>query len=215
MNLQRFWSGAPLILALTVATPAAAQLSGLPTRNAGIGSGLSVGAEIGMPDADYGDGTAYGARAALGFGAFGVSALLSSYDPDGSIDSYTTIGGALNLKVIGGPLIPLAVTLQAGVESADPSGSASVLHAPIGVGISLTIPNPAVAIKPWLAPRVDLVRVSGGDTESNFGLSGGVDFSLIWGLTLALSYDRVWADNSQHPSVVGVGAGWNFHIPGL
>lgn len=204
-----------MLLALTLTTPAAAQLSGLPTRNAGIPKGLEVMGEVGMPDGDYGDGTAYGARGKLGLGMFGVSALISTYDPDGPIDSYTTIGGALDLKVVGGPLIPLAVTLQAGIESGDPTGSASVLHAPIGLGISLTIPNPGIAIKPWLAPRVDLLRVSGGDTQTNFGLSGGIDLSLVWGLMITASYDRVWGDNDVNPSVFGVGAGWNFHIPGL
>lgn len=214
MNPQRSWLAAPLVLVLALATPAAAQLSGLPTRNAGIPNGLAVGAEVGMPDADYGDGTAYGARAALGFGMLGVSALISTYDPDGPTDSYTTVGGALNLKVIGGPLIPLAVTLQGGLESGSPGGESS-LHAPIGLGISLTIPNPGVAITPWLAPRVDLTRFGDNDVETNFGLSGGVDLSIIWGLTVTASYDRVWGDGGVHPSVFGVGAGWNFHIPGL
>jgi hypothetical protein len=199
------------------AAPVLAQVTGLPTRNAGIPGGLTVGAEAGFTNNDYGEGKAYGARASLGMGPFGISALVSSFNPDGSAGSFTAYGGALNLKVFGGPLIPLSVTLQAGAEYADPEGPGTVTHAPIGLGIAVRIPNPSLAISPWIAPRVDVTRFSDGssDTQTNFGLSGGIDFNLIFGLNLEVSYDRVWADNGAKPSTFGLGAGWTFHIPGL
>jgi hypothetical protein len=197
-----------------LAGPLEAQITGLPTRNAGIPTGLSVGAEVGFPNSDYPDGSAYGVRGAIGFGAIGLSALVSHFDPEGSGDAFTTIGGAFNLKVFGGPLIPLSVTLQAGAEYADPSGPGTVVHAPIGLGIALKIPNPNLAITPWIAPRADVSRVSGtvSETNTNFGLSGGIDLNLIFGLGITLSYDQVWGDNGAKPSVFGVGANWTFGL---
>ncbi len=73
-----------------------------------------------------------------------------------------------------------------------------------------------LAIRPWIAPRVDVTRCSGGqrrETQTNFGLSGGIDLNLIFGLGLTCSYDRVWGDNGVKPSVFGVGAGWTFISP--
>jgi hypothetical protein len=193
-------------------------VTGLPTRNSGITSGLTIGGEVGFPDADYGKGTAFGARGALGLGPFAVSAVVSSWNPKGPAGSQTGVGGYLNLKVFGGPLIPLSVTLQGGAEYTT-SGGTKVVHAPIGLGIALKIPNPALAIKPWIAPRLDLVRVSGSgtttDTEKNFGLSGGVDFSLLGGLGFSVAYDRTWAGNGFNPSVISAGANYAIKIPGL
>lgn len=209
--------GYPTVLAaacMLLAGPLEAQVTGLPTRNAGIPSGISVGAEVGFPNSDYGDGSAYGARGEIGFGTIGLSAIISHFDPEGSVDGYTALGGDLNLKVFGGPLVPLSVTLQAGAEYADPSGPGTVVHAPIGLGIALTIPNPNLAIRPWIAPRVDVTRVTGNvdETSTNFGLSGGIDLNLIFGLGLTFSYDQVWGDNGVKPSVFGVGANWTFGL---
>ncbi len=208
----------PVGAILVLAQPLAAQVTGLPVRNAGVTGGLTIGAEIGFPDADYGKGTAFGARGALGLGPLGVSAVASRWNPKGPLDAQTAVGGYLSLKVFGGPLIPLSVTLQGGAEYSSNSGIKGV-HAPIGLGIALKIPNPALAIKPWIAPRLDVFRVSGSginsDTESNFGISGGVDFSLLGGLGFGLAYDRTWAGNSVNPSVLSAGVSYSIKVPGL
>jgi hypothetical protein len=206
-----------ILLAAGLAPRGTAQVTGLPTRNSGITSGLTIGGEVGFPDADYGKGTAFGARGALGLGPFAVSAVVSSWNPKGPVGSRTGVGGYLNLKIFGGPLIPLSVTLQGGAEYTTNSG-VKVVHAPIGLGIALKIPNPALAIKPWIAPRLDVVRISGGgnsNTAKNFGLSGGVDFSLLGGLGFSVAYDRTWADNGLNPSVISAGANYAIKIPGL
>jgi hypothetical protein len=207
-----------ILLAVGLTGRATAQVTGLPTRNSGIISGLSIGGEVGFPNADYGKGTAFGARGALGFGPFGVSAVISSWNPEGPVGSLTGVGGYLNLKVFGGPLVPFSVTLQGGAEYVTNSG-VKVVHAPIGLGIALRIPNPALAIKPWIAPRLDAVRISGSgissETHKNFGISGGVDFSLLGGLGFGVAYDRVWADNDLNPGVFSAGANYAIKIPGL
>ncbi len=192
-------------------------VTGLPVRNAGILGGLTIGGEVGFPNADYGKGTSYGARASLGFGPIGLSAVASRWNPDGPAEAHTGVGGYLNLKVFGGPLIPLSVTLQGGAEYASSNGIKQV-HAPIGLGIGLRIPNPALAIKPWIAPRLDIARTTGSginsDTETNFGISGGVDLSLLGGLSFSAAYDRTWI-NSLNPSVFSLGASYTIKIPGL
>lgn len=191
--------------------------TGLPVRNSGIVGGLTIGGEVGFPNADYGKGKAFGARAALGLGPFGLSAVASRWNPDGPAPAQTGVGGYLNLKVFGGPLIPLSVTLQGGAEYANNDG-VKQLHAPIGLGIALRIPNPALAIKPWIAPRLDVARLTGSgiksDTKTNFGISGGIDLSLLGGLSFGVAYDRTWVD-SFNPSVFSAGASYTIKIPGL
>ena len=85
------------------------------------------------------------------------------------------------------------------------------------MGIALTIPNPALAIRPWIAPRIDIIRSSGGglsNTETNFGLGGGLELNLLTGLGLQAAYDRVFTDGGD-PSVFGIGAHYVFRVPGL
>ncbi len=205
------------LLSFGLAALASAQVTGLPVRNSGITGGLSIGAEVGFPGEDYGKGTAFGARAALGLGPLGFNVVASRWNPDGPADARTGLGGFVNLKVFGGPLIPLSVTLQGGAEYSDANGF-KILHAPIGLGIGLRIPNPALAIKPWIAPRLDIVRTSGNvpsSTDKNFAISGGVDFALLGGIGFGFAYDRVWVGDGVNPSVFSVGASYAIKIPGL
>ena len=194
-----------------------AQVTGLPVRNSGLSSGLTIAGEVGFPNEDYHKGTAYGARAAVGLGPFGLSAVASHWDPKGAAGAQTGVGGYLNLKVFGGPLVPFSVTLQGGAEYVNNDGT-KLLHAPIGLGIALRIPNPALAIKPWIAPRVDIARVSGNlptDTQTNFGISGGIDLSLLGGLGFGVAYDRTWFDKGVNPAVFSAGVSYTIKIPGL
>jgi hypothetical protein len=207
-----------VVLALFPLTGRAQTVTGLPVINSRIATGLTLAGEVGFPDNDYGQGTAYGARASLGLGVFGIMAMVSTWNPDlPGEDSRVAYGGSLNYKLLGGPLTPLSVTLQGGVEAAN-AANVDQLHFPIGLGVALTIPNPALAIRPWLAPRLDITRLSGGttdQTESNFGISGGVEFGLLGGLGFGVSYDRVFAGNGFDPSVWSAGLNYTIKVPGL
>lgn len=216
--MRSFASVVVLAAAVVLARPAAAQVTGLPVINSGIASGISITGMIGFPNSDYGKGKAYGARGTIGLGPIGFGAQISSYNPGGAGDSYTAYGASANLKVFGGPLIPLSVTLQGAAEYAKPSDGVKALHVPVGLGIALKIPNPALAIKPWIAPRLDFNRVQVlGDSHSKtkFGLSAGIDFNLIFGLGLSASYDKVFGGDGGHPAVFALGAGWTLKVPGL
>jgi hypothetical protein len=200
----------------------AAQVRGIPVYNSGVASGIAVYGDVGFSNADAGKGTAFALTGRGGFGPLGVTAILSTFNPDGPAGSHVSVGGTLNYKVFGGPLIPLSVTLQGGIGYSKPDngllpGKNTELRFPVGLGIALTIPNPALAIRPWLAPRIDVVRSSGGglsNTETNFGLGGGLELNLLTGLGLQAAYDRVFTDGGD-PSVFGIGAHYAFRIPGL
>jgi hypothetical protein len=227
---------ATVTLALAVAlalaaTPAGAQVRGLPVYNNGIPRGIGLYGDVGFPNADAGKGVGYGATGRLGLGPIGATATLAGYDPEGPVGSGVGVGGTLDYKVFGGPLIPLSVTLQGGVGYADrtltfavPGGGelesldGNELHVPVGVGFALVIPNPVLAVQPWLAPRLDInrVRVGGASsTETNFGLSGGVELNFLSGLGVHAAYDVVFADADRRPGVFGIGAHYTFRIPGL
>ena len=54
----------------------------------------------------------------------------------------------------------------------------------------------------------------GDETETNFGLSGGVELNFLNGLGLHAAYDAVFTDGAT-PGVFGVGAHFAFRTPGL
>jgi hypothetical protein len=220
------------ILTLTVGTaPLAAQNPGLPVYNLGVPRGIGLYGDLGFPNEAAGKGTAYGVTGRAGFGDIGVTATLSADNPKGAAGSDVAVGGTLNYRLLGGPLVPLSVTLQAGASYAKPGenlvtapGSGGLVlehdlyHFPIGLGFALVIPNPVLAIHPWLAPRVDIVhtKASGvSNTETNFGLSGGLEFNLLNGFGVQAAYDRVFAKDVADPGTFGVGAHYTFRVPGL
>jgi len=221
------WRGAVVLLTLAgAALPAAAQVRGIPVYNSGVPRGIGLYGDVGFGNDDAGGGTGYGLTGKAGFGPLGVTALVSTSKPDGG-DSDISLGGTLNYRAFGGPLVPLAVTLQAGAGYVKVSGKndlgpvppdVTTWHFPIGVGFTLTIPNPVLAIRPWLAPRLDIVRTSpeGGDgeTDTNFGLSGGLEANFLNGFGLHAAYDVVFADGAK-PGVFGLGAHYTFRTPGL
>ena len=160
-----------LLLAMTalLAPEARAQVRGIPVYNSGVSTGLALAGEFGVPNHASGGGIAYGASARVGFGPLGVTATGIRLDPSGTGGNSVGVGATANLKILGGPLIPLSVTLQGGAGYARnhvialPSGGSSTdpvteWRFPVGVGIAMTLPNPVLAIKPWIAPRVDIVR---------------------------------------------------------
>jgi hypothetical protein len=229
---MRHTVGAVAVIALALsASSLRAQNAGLPVYNSGVPRGIGLYGDLGFPNAAGGKGTAYGVTGRAGFGPLGATATLSSYNPSGPGGSDVSVGGTLNYKLLGGPLVPLSVTLQGGVSYVKsdqgvvalppPGGTgqeAQVYHFPIGVGFALVIPNPALAIRPWLAPRLDISHVKSGgasNTDTNFGISGGLELNLLNGFGIHAAYDRVLAKDVSDPATFGIGAHYTFRVPGL
>ncbi len=203
-------------LLATALTGAGAQVLGLPVVNNGVPTGIAFAADVGFSNEYAGKGTAIGASAALGIGLLGVTASVARFNPKND-DAITSGGVSATLRLFGGPLIPFRVLLQAGVAhwQQDLVGfegpvTAKTTRVPISVGFAATIPNPAFAIKPWLAPRVDIFRTSlegATDTGSDFAIAGGIDLSMLNGITIRAAYDRIFRDGSK-PSILSIGVGF-------
>jgi hypothetical protein len=242
-------AGLGLALGMALAAfPLEAQNPGLPVYNHGVPRGVGLYGDVGLPNTAAGKGTAYGATVRAGLGLFGATATLSAYKPKGADGSDVAVGGTLNYRLLGGPLVPFSVTLQGGVGYAKPgedfvtlpasragiwTGAPglsrvpttggpvqefSLVHIPVGIGFALVIPNPVLAIRPWLAPRVDIVRTSDNgvsNTDTNFGLSGGLELNLLNGFGIQAAYDRVFTSDAADPGTFGLGAHYTFRVPGL
>ncbi len=203
-------------LVLGYSVTARAQNPGLPVINSGVSTGLTIAGDVGFPNDEAGGGTAFGATGKVGLGPLGVTASVSRWTPDG-FDGLTSVGGTANLKLFGGPLIPFAVTAQAGASRTKIS-DLSLWRFPIGVSFSARIPTTLIGIKPWIAPRIDIARVSGtgidAETDSEFGISGGVELNLLSGLGFHAAYDVVRSEGSS-VSVFGIGVHYGLNLPGL
>ena len=205
------------------AATAHAQVRGIPVYNSGITTGIALYGDAGFSNDDAGKGTAFAISGRAGTGPFGATAIISTFNPDGPPGSELSVGATLNYNLFGGPLIPLSVTLQGGIGYSKPeagflpSDEVNEFRFPVGLGFALTIPNPALAIKPWIAPRVDIVRQSAGgssNTETDFGIGAGLELNLLSGLGLHAAYDRVFVEGGD-PGVFGFGAHYTFRVAGL
>lgn len=193
-----------------------AQLPGIPVYNTPIPSGFAVGLDVGFPSSSTSLGTSYAFSAAFGTGPFGFTGSFGGTRIEATSTSRVTVGGTANWKVFGGPLVPLAVNLQAGVAFWQGASSSDNLRVPVGVGVMLTIPTPGMAIKPWVAPRYDYSRVSAGGSStsaSEFGLGLGLDLAFLNGLGVRAAYDAVFADGTTL-STIGVGVTYALRKPG-
>lgn len=203
---------AALAAPLSSVPPLEAQVPRLPVVNNGVPRGILVAGDVGFPNPAGGGGTTYAATGAIGLGMLGFTATLGSTDPDGG-SSTGVYGGTANLRLIGGPLVPFFVNLQAGLGYGDFSG-VGVTHVPVGVGIGLTIPLPIFGLKPWFAPRWDYTTYSGSSNASDtseFGYSAGLDIAFIFGLGLRTAYDAVKI-NGDNVTSWSVGAKWSLGL---
>lgn len=207
---------ARLLAALVLGLPAtgAAQSYGLPLVNNGVPTGVSIAGDVGFPSDEFGGGTSYGGQVRFGGGVFGLTGAVTRLDPDASgLLPVTSYGAAVTARLFGGPLVPFRVLLQGGIVRWDQQSGdilSDYTRYPVSLGFAATIPVPAFAIKPWIAPRADFN--SGGElSEFDWGVSGGIEVGFLNGLSLRASYDRSFVDTESYslrPSVWSVGLGW-------
>ncbi len=216
--------GALLAIAVT-ASSAAGQIANQPVYvSPKHGTGLSI-------NFDYGKGlntesrklNAIGGRATLGLGFISVSAGASSVDLGAS--SEISFGGNVEVNVFNAPLVPVGVSVFGGFGTID-RGAGSERSFPVGAAIAVKPPTPGLGIELWAAPRLNIVNVEssgfgGGGTETDFGISGGVNLSQPTGLGIHVALDFVSVGDTDgdgsndNPLIFGLGAHYKFTIPGL
>jgi hypothetical protein len=199
---------AALIAALVLPTALAAQARGLPVVNSGFASGSGVAADIGFGNDAAGSGTTFGVTASTVMSIVGISASVSRGSGGVDTDAVWSQAVAVSLRLFGGPLIPFRVTLQGGVGRWG-QGIVETVHVPVSLGLAAVIPNPAFAIRPWLAPRLDYQTTTfenSSVSRTEPGVSGGIELGFLNGLTIRSAYDRLFSDDK--PGIFSLGAGF-------
>ncbi|MBI4500325.1 MAG: hypothetical protein HY700_04110 [Gemmatimonadetes bacterium] len=228
-------------LSLVAAAPALAQMQAMPVYfSPKGGTGITIDGDFGRAASTKIAGlsaanhpTAIGGRAYLGLPFVTVGLGASIYDPKiVNVNNSTQFMGSAALKVFGGPLVPLAVSLQAGagyLKAGSGTGASKTVSVPIGLGFALNVPTPGASLEPWVAGRLNLRSVSVGTSSASRigpGISGGLSMGLPIGLGLHVGVDwssfaaktgaTVISERSKLEQLtVGVGVHYMIKLPGL
>lgn len=204
---------AVLTLAALAATPAAAQLLGMPVwNNPKGGTGIVVSGDLGIPNETYGKGTAFGARGSIGLGTLTLGVGGSSWTPDtAGAEAITSLGATAGFRVIGGSLLPVALNLQLGAARATATGEPNLTNFLVGAGVSVNVPTPGINIEPYLSVSNRWHKAAGADAESNIGWVLGANVGLGM-LGLHIAYDSE-SNGGETGSVIGIGAHFQLKAP--
>jgi len=221
---------APLIcvVLLLASTPATGQFLGMPVWNSPKGgSGITVYGDVGFPNseygsAEYGSGTAFGARGAVGFGNLGVLIGLSTWKPKDAGESVLSYGGQVSFRVLGGALLPVSVNLQGSVGWSDEKASLPKSTRAIGaVGVGANLPflgvevyaSPGIRYTDYGDLDIPGLPAKPGSNETNFGMAIGASARFaLFGVHLAYDFEN---RSDRTVSVIGLGASLGFHVPGM
>jgi hypothetical protein len=220
-----------VLLAATLADPLAAQLNSMPVHYSPKGgTGFTVYGDFGKGlNEESGENTAFAARAVLGVSAItlgvGVGTVNASIPGLSSDENNFQWMAMAAFRILGGGPIPAAINIQAGYGRLATDSIAEV-NVPVGVGLSVSAPVPGITLEVWGAPRISYRRVTVGassETQTGFGLSGGINFGFSIGLGGYVALD--WQSLSDvtdgdfpliggNPALLGVGVSWNIKLPG-
>lgn len=200
-----------------VASPALAQMLGNPVyffQNEGTGLTLAGDYGRGLNDAS-GKTNYFGGRATLGLPMFAITVGAGSAKASGG-SAVTSFGGDVAVNLAKAPSLPVTVALQAGLGYSSVSG-VKTMHVPVGAALAFKPKTPGATVTPWVAPRLDYVRVSVGGVSANqtkFGASGGVSVGIPSGLGFHVALDYVNVSGGS-PFLVGAGVHYAIKIPSL
>lgn len=200
------------LLAVGSATPAAAQLAGLPVWNSPKGgTGITISGDYGRPNGDLGKGNAFGARATAGLGSLNLTAGFASWNPSGTAPTVKSVGGNAAFRVIGGSLLPVNVNLLVGGARTTGTGFASTTTLIAGGGVSVALPLP-LSIEPYLSIANRWHKPSGGSTDSNIGwtIGANLDFGL---LGAHVAYDSESYGSGVTGGIIGLGMHLSLKVP--
>jgi hypothetical protein len=196
--------GCMMVAALANPGRGSAQIVGMPVWNSPRGgTGLTIAADLGLPDSVRGNGAAYAGRVVLGLSALTLSATVGSRNPEGAGSSVTEYGGTAALRLIGGSLIPISVNLQGGGARSTQSGI-KYSRGTVAMGFAIDVPTPGVSVEPWVAPGLRVNHAS-GQTTTKFGVAGGltIGFGML-GIHAAVDYESL--SGGGHTRTLGIGA---------
>jgi hypothetical protein len=201
------------VLVTGAATPAAAQLAGLPVWNSPKGgTGITISGDYGKPNADLGKGNAFGARGTVGLGSLSLTAGFSSWNLPGTLPTLKSVGGNAAFRVVGGSLLPVNVNLLVGgarTTASGASGGTTTLIAGGGVSVSLPLP---LSIEPYLSIANRWHKPTGLSTDSNIGWTIGANLGL--GLMGAhIAYDSESLGGGATGGILGVGLHLALKVP--
>ena len=222
------------------ARPGAAQLQGLPVYfSPKGGTGLTVAGDFGWATSTkLGTISApnpwtIGGRVALGLPFVTIGVGAAHYDPNVST-ALTAVqyAGTAAVKLFGGGLLPVAVSVQAGagyLRQGRGTFATKSVNIPIGLGVALSLPTPGASLEPWVAGRVQVSSVASGaasGTQFGYGVSGGLSVGMPIGLGLHVALD--WVKFGAKPGsqvaaqrvsvermTAGAGIHFSIKLPGL
>lgn len=204
---------AVVALALAAA-PVAAQGPGLPVHGGGFRTGVEAIATVGWAGASSftGDATTYAGTLAYGWSRVGVAGTVGHLD---GTQSTATLGLLVAVRLLGdGVETPFEVGAFGGwgavygwvcVEPPEattgPCESDDYTRVPLGRSVTVAITTPYVSIRPWLAPRADIMS-----SATTLAGSAGVDLRFAGGLGARMMWDKV----DGQDQTLGVGLSYRF-----
>ena len=211
MRLVSSFSAAALVLGLC-AVPASAQVAGLPVNYSPVGTGVTVHGDFGRGlNEASGKLNSFGGGVTLGMPMFQIGAAVSYYGVGGDTPiEEISFGGHAAYKVSLPPTAPVSLAIAAGVGTVSIGGT-SVLFVPAGVTLGIKVPSSSVNVLPWVSPQFRLARAS-GETESDFGVSGGLNVTLPAGLGFNVLGDY---NNADEAFTLGAGLSYGIRVPSL
>ena len=212
-------------LALGLAVPASAQLAGLPVNYAPVGTGVTIHGDIGrgLNDAS-GKITSVGGGITLGLPMFQVGAGVSYWGLKDTEPQEISFGGhaAYHLPLPPSTPVSLSIVAGIGIVSIDVgTESQSNIFVPAGVVLSVDVPSTSVGVTPWISPqfryyRAGSVGTIASSSESDFGVSGGLNITLPMGLGLSIVGDFDNSGNGVDPAfTIGGGLYYSINVPSL
>ncbi|MGD0483336.1 MAG: hypothetical protein ABSB58_01640 [Gemmatimonadales bacterium] len=188
------------VVVLSLAGAAArAQVPGLPFYPTPTGMGILASADYAIPASHE---TMLALRGGIGFGPFGATAVVGQYKVTG-LTSQIAYGASAAMKVFGGGMLPVSITVQGGVgQVKNPFlTTTTVTYVPVGAAVRANLP--LFPIKPFAVGYY----VLGSNVKKEFRLTVGADFNILLGLGVHAAYDMGSANTW------GIGAHFNFRMP--
>ena len=197
MTVSKVFAAA-VVLTLGAAA-AKAQLPGLPFYPTPTGMGVLAAAEYAHPASSR---TILAARAGVGFGPFGATAVAGQFSGTG-LSSKVGYGASVAMKVFGGGLLPVSISVQGGIGQVKSLlSTTTTTYMPVGAAVRANLP--LFPLKPF---AVGYYVLGSNVDKKEFRVTVGADFNLLFGLGVHAAYD-MGAKNAW-----GIGAHFNFRMP--